>query len=611
MAAKPTERVRFLNNLSVAHRIVILILIPLAILLIMGAFALIALNQNRLALGDINNRFITVDVASEMFHRLQNDYIVLLHEVQIGNRTWDDGLETIRKLESEVREVMLPRLKDAKARDISGAGEQTLTTLAEVENLSSTLEKGKELLEGESRTRLELYLQNDLFPDIEPLRERLATEVQRDVERAKQALLVAQGNVKNFLTVSIALIVLCTLVASALGYFIYRSIGEPIRKLIGTMRRISEGDVQARVRLVGNNELTELGRNFDSMVEERIAIQTEIDREHKQLNQSVFSLLEAVTDLSERNLTIRARVTEDATGPLADAINQLAEDTTEVLKQVRGVATSVEAASQEVNRHTLSVNKLAREEQTEAEETSAQLKTILQRLETIAQSVQQANRTADTTSSATSGAQEAVSRVLDNMTTVRETALETGKRLKRLGERSQEISQIIDVIDNLSERTTVLALNANMQATAAGEAGRGFSMVAEEIQHLAGSSRESTEQIAILVRNIQQEANTTIGTMEQTIEKVVNGSALAEEAARQMQATQEATSELVASVEKIAKSSTEQVLISKALQTRAERILKATRTTGEELLSLTGLTKDMADYGKRLIRSVNVFKLEA
>jgi methyl-accepting chemotaxis protein len=295
---------------------------------------------------------------------------------------------------------------------------------------------------------------------------------------------------------------------------------------------------------------------------------------------------------------------------LADAINQLAEDTADVLKQVREVAVAVESTSQEVNRHALSVNQLALLERTEAEETAEQLGNILRRLDSIAGAAQQANQVADTTSRATQDAQASVSRTLASMSGIRDTVQETGKRLKRLGERSQEISRIIDIIGNISERTTVLALNASMQATAAGEAGRGFSVIAEEIQHLAESSRESTEQIGALVRNIQQEANTTIATMDQTISEVVSGTNLAEKAAVHMQASLDATNTLVGSVGKIAADSAEQVQISQELQSRAERIVEATQSTGKELLSLTSLTRNMAESGQRLVQSVNVFKLD-
>jgi methyl-accepting chemotaxis protein len=113
------------------------------------------------------------------------------------------------------------------------------------------------------------------------------------------------------------------------------------------------------------------------------------------------------------------------------------------------------------------------------------------------------------------------------------------------------------------------------------------------------------------VSNIQQEANATISNMDATIEQVLDGSTLAEDAAQQMRATLDATTRLVASVDQIAKSSAEQADISKGLQVRADRILESTQSTGKELLSLTNLTKKMADYGKQLVKSVNVFKLEA
>lgn len=598
------------RDLSVARRIYLLILAPLLILFITGAFTIIALNQNRVALQEVSQRIAAIDQGNKLIRRLQRDHITLLYEVQLGGLSWEEGLQQMTKLESDLQSLHLPRYKDAKANDVARQDEQSQQAINEADKLTEVIKKSEDILKSKDNERLRQYLMNGLRNDTQPLRNTLYKEVDRDVDKVGTTLTSAGNGTQHFLTATISLILLGTLVAALLSYYIYQSIDQSIAKLISTVRKISAGDLAARVALEGQNELAELGYNFDKMVEERIATQAQIDRDHQQLNQSVGSLLDAVFDLSERNLTVRAKVTEDATGPLADAINQLAEDTSDVLKQVREVAASVEQASQDVNYYALEVNKLARLEQTEAEETASQLDTILHRLDVIAQSAQQANQVADTTSSTTRHAQETVSRTVENMSSIRTTVQETGKRLKRLGERSQEISQIIDVINNLSERTTVLALNASMQATAAGEAGRGFSMIAEEIQRLAENSRDSTNQIATLVHNIQQEANTTIATMEHTIEQVVSGSTLAEEAAQQMQATLETTNELVTSVESIAISSAEQAAISKNLQTRAERILEATQSTGKELLSLTGLTRNMAEYSQRLVQSVNVFKLE-
>jgi methyl-accepting chemotaxis protein len=612
MATNTKQRADFLSNQSVARRIYALILIPLAILFITGIFAVIALNQDRLALSNISNHVIAIDKGNKIIRRMQSDYIEVLYGLDIGLINPEKGQEILKELSENLRESILPRYREAKSMDMDDA--QSQQALDEAEKMLTTINKAIGMVSAmntpEGTEQLKTYLHGQLDSDTKPLRDSIHKTVESDIQLVENEFKSAQQKGRYFLITTASLILLGTFIAAGLGYLIYQSIADSIEKLTSTMREISSGNLRARVGLRGRNELTELGDSFDRMVEERIATQNRIDREHRQLNHSVSSLLNAVFDLSERNLTVRAKVTEDATGPLADAINQLAEDTSEVLMQVREVATSVENASQEVNRHALSVNDLAQIEQAEAEETTARLETILQRLDNIAAAAQQANQVADNTSATTRNARETVSRSVETMTGIRNTVQETGKRLKRLGERSQEISQIIDVINNLSERTTVLALNASMQATAAGEAGRGFSMIAEEIQRLAENSRDSTNQISTLIRNIQQEANTTIATMEQTIEKVVNGASLAEEASLQMQATLDTTNQLVASVEQIANASAEQVSISKDLQTRAERILGATQSTGKELQALTDLTRNMVEYGQQLVQSVNVFKLE-
>ncbi len=612
MATINKQRAGFLSNQSVARRIYALILIPLAILFITGIFAVIALNQDRLSLSNISNHVVAIDKGNKIIRRMQSDYIEVLYGLDIGLIDKAKALETLKELSENLRESILPRYREAKSIDLEDA--QTKQALDEAEKMLTTINNATGMVSSmdtpEGSEQLKTYLRSQLSADTKPLRDSIHKTVENDIQLAENEFKSAQQKGRYFLITTASLILLGTFIAAGLGYLIYQSIADSIEKLTTTMREISSGNLRARVGLKGSNELTELGDSFDRMVEERIATQNRIDREHRQLNHSVSSLLNAVFDLSERNLTVRAKVTEDATGPLADAINQLAEDTTEVLMQVREVATSVENVSQEVNRHALSVNDLAQIEQAEAEETAARLETILQRLDNIAAAAQQANQVADNTSATTRNAQATVSRSVETMTGIRSTVQETGKRLKRLGERSQEISQITDVINNLSERTTVLALNASMQATAAGEAGRGFSMIAEEIQRLAENSRDSTNQISTLIRNIQQEANTTIATMEQTIEKVVNGAGLAEEASRQMQATLDTTNQLVTSVEQIANASAEQVSISKDLQNRAERILEATQSTGKELQSLTDLTRNMVEYGQRLVQSVNVFKLE-
>jgi methyl-accepting chemotaxis protein len=204
-----------------------------------------------------------------------------------------------------------------------------------------------------------------------------------------------------------------------------------------------------------------------------------------------------------------------------------------------------------------------------------------------------------------------VTGTLRGMTDIREVIQETGKRIKRLGERSQEISGIVDIINRIAERTTVLALNASMQAAAAGDAGRGFGVVADEVQRLAENTRNAAGQIASLIKGMQIETNDTMGTMENAIGQVVEGSRLAEVAGKQIGDTQGATTALVQSVRRIAASSQEQAELSVTLRDRARTMLSGVRTTGEQVAEQLQETVNLSNFARRLLESVRIFKLPA
>lgn len=173
-------------------------------------------------------------------------------------------------------------------------------------------------------------------------------------------------------------------------------------------------------------------------------------------------------------------------------------------------------------------------------------------LHEIALLAQQCNAAADTASKTTQSALSAVDNTVTGINSTRDVIRETGKRIKRLGERSQEISGVVNLINVIAERTHILALNASMHAASAGEAGRGFAVVADEVQRLAENARQATQQISALVNNIQIETADTVSTMNDAISQIVEGSRLAEQAGQQMHMTQQSTAQLVASVKQIA-----------------------------------------------------------
>jgi methyl-accepting chemotaxis protein len=192
---------------------------------------------------------------------------------------------------------------------------------------------------------------------------------------------------------------------------------------------------------------------------------------------------------------------------------------------------------------------------------------------------------------------------------IRESIAEAEKRIKRLGERSQEITGIVNLINTIAERTHVLALNASMQAAAAGDAGRGFAVVAEEVQRLAESSRQATQQIAQLVSNIQIETADTINTVNKTISQVVSGSELAARSGQQMRETQQSTASLVELVKRITSSAQVQMKIATELRNRVHQIGASTEKTAAEILLQSEATADLSKSADRLVESVRVFKL--
>jgi twitching motility protein PilJ len=209
----------------------------------------------------------------------------------------------------------------------------------------------------------------------------------------------------------------------------------------------------------------------------------------------------------------------------------------------------------------------------------------------------------------TDKAQETVLGTVEGITSIRDTIRETGKRIKRLGERSQEIGGVVNLINSIAERTHILALNASMHAASAGEAGRGFAVVANEVQRLAENAREATSKIAALVNNIQVETSDTVATMNEAISQVVRGTELAQQAGAQMRDTRETTAELVTLVQRIAASSEDQAQMTQQLRERAVEIQKSTQHTHEQLQDQVTQTEKLVDYSEGLLESVSVFTL--
>jgi methyl-accepting chemotaxis protein len=598
-----------LSRLSIVTRLLLLLAVPLAALLIVSLAGLASISATGITTNDLQLRQIRQAQLEELRDAIRDGLINTPSNVLAGHINTVSGIETISGAEKNATELNKSIMDSSKTSHLPAAQVTQLN-----ESLAAMLPLFVKLKNSLAENNLALLrqLQNDEYTKSVQVALLSITDV-LEAERKTSNVLMTQSKDRgeSFFILNTTLGVGGFGLALLFGYYISRSITTPIEDITSTVQAVTAGDMKVRAHLTGYDEIAALGNALDRLLDEKVTTLANAERDNVQINDSVIDLLRAVSRLSQRDLTVRVPVTEDVTGPVADAINQLAAETGRVLSEVTRVADQVAVASADVKTKAESVNAAAHSQQSEASDTADKLSHASERLSEISKLADQCN---DLAKSAASSTQSAVTTVVDTlrgMTDIREIIQETGKRIKRLGERSQEISGIVDIINKIAERTTVLALNASMQAAAAGDAGRGFGVVADEVQRLAESTRNAAGQIGSLIKGMQVETNDTIGAMENAIGQVVAGSKMAEAAGKQMGDTQGATSALVDSVVRIAASSQEQAQLSITLRDRAQIILSGVRATGVELQEQLQQTVNLTDFSRHLLDSVRVFKLPA
>jgi methyl-accepting chemotaxis protein len=592
-----------MGNLRIGIRLFILIAVVLLALLVIGLTSYMGLIQSTDALTKLNKANVDQSILERLGRMIEVDIPNLANSANLGAISFDQAtrdLEKIRVQDEKVWEDLIQAVPDSDKASLLEKKEITGQAISELGRLFAARD----------RNNLNLYLANDLSGVRDPIQTEILSPRRQQIEQDTNALLQRSLTFsRNFELILIVIGLVGILVATGLGAFTYNSIAKPVEKIADTMQQVSAGNFSARVNLVGGDELATLGREFDRLLNERVAALVETEQANEQLNDSIIQLLQAVSQLSQRDLTVTVPVNEDITGPMADALNLLTSETAKVLANVTQLSEDVAAASNKVKAQSDAVLAVADEERQEVERAATELTTAAEDMDRIAGLAKACNQTAGEAIDTTRKALETVESTVDGITSTRDTIRETEKRIKRLGERSQEISGVVNLINTIAERTHILALNASMHAASAGEAGRGFAVVADEVQRLAENAREATSQIATLVSSIQVETADTANAMNQAIAQVVEGSRLAEQAGEQMRKTQQTTAELVASVQQIAARSQDQARVSSALLERAKQIQNSTLQTGQQLMEQGQYTESLVDFAGSLLDSVRVFKL--
>lgn len=421
----------------------------------------------------------------------------------------------------------------------------------------------------------------------------------------------AQANQQTQMIVAVFIVMVSVIVsATAIGvYFLYKSIVFPMTHIQSVIRRINRGKLKARVKMLENDELGDLGRAFNQLLDERIQNLEEQSLENERLNNSIISLIRAVGTIARKDLTIKVPVSADITGTVSDAINLLTSETAKTLSQVKNISAEVDQVADILQSQSDIVVRVAEDERRQVIATAKALETSARAMNDIASKATEADGLAKGAIGNTAAARSAVEQAVASILAIRETISETEKRIKRLGDRSQEVSGIVSLINTIAERTHILALNASMHAASAGEAGKGFAVVADEVQRLAENAREATADISSMVNNIRVETSDTVAIMNKLISEVAAGTQTAELAGKRMNDTDAATTELVKLVEIMAESAARQAEMTNRVRDRAMIIRNFTEKTGSQISQQKAYTESLKGHSATLVEQVSLFKL--
>ena len=335
--------------------------------------------------------------------------------------------------------------------------------------------------------------------------------------------------------------------------------------------------------------------------------------QHAQQNernqQAILTLLDELSSLADGDLTVQATVTEDITGAIADSINYAIEALRELVATIDDTSILVDAAAKQSES---TVRHLVRSSEMQAKQTTAASEAVSRMAQSIEEVSGNAERCSDVARHAVDVAHkggEAVRRTIDGMNTIRETIQDTSKRIKRLGESSQEIGNIVELIEEIAEQTNILALNASIEASRAGEGSRGFAVVADEVQKLAERSTIATRKIEVLVRTIQSDTNEAVVSMERSTTDVVGGALLAENAGAALDEIEQVSHQIASLVQNISSSGREQTRATTAI-TESMRVLReiSAKTTDSTNAASSAISK-LSELASQLRHTVSGFTL--
>lgn len=337
----------------------------------------------------------------------------------------------------------------------------------------------------------------------------------------------------------------------------------------------------------------------------------EAKRANDQNQAAILRLMNELQEVADGDLTVQATVSEDITGAIADSVNYTVEELRGLVGRVTKTAEQVTAASNQAQDISNELLEASQKQSREIQETGQAVLDMAVQITDVSKSANESAEVARQSVSAAEQGAKAVEDAIKGMNEIREQIQETSKRIKRLGESSQEIGEITELISDITEQTNVLALNAAIQAASAGEAGRGFSVVAEEVQRLAERSGEATKQIGALVRTIQTDTHDAVAAMEKSTQGVVEGAKLSDAAGAALSEIRSVSNRLADLIQSISTATEQQATSANGVAQNIQNILTVTEQTQQGTQQTAESIRELSKLAEELKNSVSRFRVTA
>jgi len=382
----------------------------------------------------------------------------------------------------------------------------------------------------------------------------------------------------------------------------------PVRDLMRVAEALGSGDLSKKANVRSGDELGQLGTTFNNTIDRlQGLVQTEADRDKMQ--HQVMDLLSIVSSAAEGDLTVKAEVTADALGSVADAFNLMINGLTALVSQASNVAHEIQSSTSDILQASERMRRGAEQQTAQIQGASGAVNEMSHTIQRMAENAEAATQASQRATQAAVKGGSSVAETIKGMQRIRAAVQTTGKKIKGLGERSLEIGAIIEVINEIATQTNLLALNAAIEAARAGEQGRGFAVVADEVRKLAERAARATKDITSLIKGIQVETSEAVTVMEEGTREVEEGTKLADQAGAALREIEQIVKQTSGLVTDITHSAANQVKVSESVVTSMDSISKLTQETTVGVRDTVETINRLAELSKRLTDAINRFKL--